>query len=186
MRLELTGRHIDITPALRGLVDKKLARLERILNDSAVSAAVVLASEPGGRRTDVSLHARGEKFLHAVAVASTWDTAMRQAVDKLANQARKVKERWRAKKRRGRNATERQRAAPRVAAEPPPAREPIRRPRILRSTRQALKAMSVSDALREVEVNAEGILVFRDAETEGISVLFRRANGELTLVETEA
>ena len=185
MRLELTGRHIDITPALRGLVDKKLARLERILNDSAVSAAVVLAAEPGGRRTDVSLHARGEKFLHAVAVAGTWDTAMRQAVDKLAGQARKVKGQW-AKKRRGRKVPARQTAAPRAAVEPPAPREILRRPRTLRSTRQVLKAMSVADALRELEVHAEGILVFRDAETEAISVLFRRANGELTLVETEA
>jgi putative sigma-54 modulation protein len=186
MRLELTGRHLDITPALRGLVDKKLARLERILNDSAVSAAVVLADEPGGRRTDVSLHARGEKFLHAVAVASTWDTAMRQAVDKLAGQARKVKDRWRAKKRRGGKVSTRQTAAPRAGVEPPAPRETLRRPRTMRSTRQVLKAMSVADALRELEVHAEGILVFRDAETEAISVLFRRANGELTLVETEA
>jgi len=185
MRLELTGRHIDITPALRGLVDKKLARLERILNDSAVSAAVVLADEPGGRRTDVSLHARGEKFLHAVAVAGTWDTAMRQAVDKLAGQARKVKGQW-AKKRRGRKVPARQTAAPRAGVEPPAPRKTLRRPRTMRSTRQVLKAMSVADALRELEVHAEGILVFRDAETEAISVLFRRANGELTLVETEA
>lgn len=186
MRLELTGRHIDITPALRGLVDKKLVRLERILNDSAVSAAVVLADEPGGRRTDVSLHARGEKFLHAVAVANTWDTAMRQAVDKLAGQARKVKDRWKAKKRRGRKLETRPRTAPRSAVETAAPRERLRRPRVLRSTRQVLKAMSVADALREVEVTVEGVLVFRDAETEAISVLFRHANGELTLVETEA
>ena len=38
MRLELTGRHVDITPGLRRLVEGKLAKLERLLNDSAVSA----------------------------------------------------------------------------------------------------------------------------------------------------
>jgi putative sigma-54 modulation protein len=184
MRLELTGRHIDITPALRGLVDKKLARLERILNDSAVSAAVVLADGRDGCRTDVSLHARGEKFLHAFAVAGTWDTAMRQAVDKLAGQARRVKDRWSAKKRRGGRPVPPVKAKPRTGA--PVAREKLRRPRILRSTRQALKAMSVADALREVEATGEGVLVFRDAETAGISVLFRQSNGELTLVETES
>jgi putative sigma-54 modulation protein len=184
MRLELTGRHTDITPALRGLIDKKLARLERILNDSAVSAAVVLANGRDGCRTDVSLHARGEKFLHAVAIAATWDAAMRQAVDRLAGQARRVKDRWRAKKRRGGKAVPPVQSRPRAAA--PVAREVLRRPRILRSTRQALKAMSVADALREVEATTEGVLVFRDAETAGISVLFRQSNGELTLVETEA
>jgi ribosome hibernation promoting factor len=184
MRLELTGRHIDITPALRTLVDKKLARLGRILNDSAVSAAVVLADDRGGRRTDVSLHARGEKFLHAFAIAATWDAAVRQAVDKLAGQARRVKDKWRGKKRRGAKSAPRQKAKPPIQAAAP--REVLRRPRILRSTRQALKAMSVADALREVEVRTEGILVFRDAETEAITVLYRQSNGELTLVETEA
>jgi len=64
MRVELTGRHVDITPALRRLVDRKLSRLERVLNDSALSAQIVLTDEKRGRRADVTLHARGEKFLH--------------------------------------------------------------------------------------------------------------------------
>jgi ribosome-associated translation inhibitor RaiA len=38
MRLELTGRQIDITPGVRRIVDTKLAKLERLLNDAAVSA----------------------------------------------------------------------------------------------------------------------------------------------------
>ena len=46
MRLELTGRHVDISPALRRLVDAKLARLERLLNDAAVSGA---CEEPHNR-----------------------------------------------------------------------------------------------------------------------------------------
>jgi hypothetical protein len=58
-------------------------------------------------------------------------------------------------------------------------------PPILRASRQAVKAMSVADAAREVGASDEGVLVFRDSETAAISVLFRRTNGELTLVETE-
>jgi hypothetical protein len=46
--------------------------------------------------------------------------------------------------------------------------------------------MSLGEATRMIEANGEGVLVFRDAETAVISVLYRRANGELTLVETEA
>ena len=58
-------------------------------------------------------------------------------------------------------------------------------PHILRSSRQALKAMSLADAAREIEASADGVVVFRDAETAGVSVLYRRRNGELTLVEME-
>ena len=58
-------------------------------------------------------------------------------------------------------------------------------PRILRASRQAVKPMSVADAAREVDANGEGVVVFRDVETAAISVLYRRTNGELVLVETE-
>jgi len=47
MQLELTGRHLDITPTLRRLVGTKINKLERVLNDSAVSAHVVLARQQG-------------------------------------------------------------------------------------------------------------------------------------------
>ena len=59
MRLELTGRHVDITPVLRRLVDTKLAKLERLLSDSAVSAQAVLTLDKHRHRTDITLHARG-------------------------------------------------------------------------------------------------------------------------------
>jgi ribosomal subunit interface protein len=45
MRLELTGRHVEITPALRRLVEGKLEKLERLLNHRAVSAHAVLTRE---------------------------------------------------------------------------------------------------------------------------------------------
>jgi ribosome-associated translation inhibitor RaiA len=38
MRLELTGRHVDIPPALRRLLLTKLSKLERVLNHRALSA----------------------------------------------------------------------------------------------------------------------------------------------------
>ncbi len=61
MRVELTGRHVVITPALRRLVETKLSKLERLLNDSAVSAQTVLTREKHVHRADISLHARGRE-----------------------------------------------------------------------------------------------------------------------------
>jgi hypothetical protein len=45
--------------------------------------------------------------------------------------------------------------------------------------------MSVADALRRVEKDGDGVVVFRNAETAAIAVIVRRADGEVTLVETE-
>src|SRR5690242_1340211 len=102
MRLELTGRHLEITPALRRLVDSKIRKLERLLNDSAVSAQAVLTVERGRCRTDLTVHARGEKFLHGVGGGATWEVSIGLAVDKIAQQAQKVKGKWQEWKRRGR------------------------------------------------------------------------------------
>ena len=189
MRLEITGRHLDITPALRRLVTTKCAKLERLLNDSAVSAQVVLAREKHRHCTEITLHARGEKFLHGVADAGNWETSLSGAIDKLSNQAAKLKGKRQERKRRDLE----MKAAPELQPEashvsPAPARTGRVRPRMprtMRASRQAVKTMSVADAVRAVDVNRDGIVVFLDPETASINVLSRRSDGELTLVEIE-
>jgi putative sigma-54 modulation protein len=186
MRVELTGRHLVVTPAVRRLVERKLVRLERMLNDAAVSAQVVLAVEKHQRRADVSLHARGEKFLHAVGIGAVWEAAMGDAMEKLLQQAQKVKGKWKERKRRGRGGAALQPAdSERVAAvKPAPAAKRIRMPQIFKSERQAIETMSVADAARQAAANGEGVVIFRDLDTRSISVLCRRGDGELTLIET--
>lgn len=71
------------------------------MNDAGVSAAVVVTKEKIRNVVEVTLHARGEQFLHAVAKAATWETAMTNAVAKVLHQAEKVKGKWQERKRRG-------------------------------------------------------------------------------------
>src|SRR6185295_15064233 len=184
MRLELTGRHIDITPSLRRIVDAKLAKLERLLNDSAVSAQVVLTREKFRRGAEITLHARGENFLHGVGSSETWERSLTQAVEKIAHQAEKVKGKWQERKRGG------VRRAPRAAEPRPSSRKPAagpapKMPKIFRASRQAIRQMSVADAAREIDRHGDGLVIFRDPERTSVSVLYRQANGELALVETE-
>ena len=181
MRLELTGRHVAITPTLRRLVDVKLAKLERLLNDSAVSAQVVLTREKYRSAVEITLHARGEKFLHGVGRSATWESSLTLVIDKIAQQAQRVKGKWQGRKRRGRPAPDQAETA---APAPAPVRP--RMPRIFRASRQAVKSMSVAEAAREIEARGDELVVFHDSERAAISVLYRRQNGELTLVETEA
>src|SRR5207244_10978861 len=98
MRLELTGRHIEITPVLRRLVDTKLAKLERMLNDSVVSAQAVLTREKHRHRTDITLHARGEKFLHGVGDSGRWEASVIAVIEKITQPAHKIKRKWQAHK----------------------------------------------------------------------------------------
>ena len=191
MRLELTGRHVEITPALRRLVDRKLAKLERLLNERLLSAQTVLTREKHRRRAYITLHARGEKFLHGVGDQGSWEASVADAVEKIIQQAQKVKGKWQERKRHGpvRDAAlassgQASREPAGGEAEPRPVR--VRMPRILRASRQRIRPMSVAQAAREIESAGDGLVVFHDVETATFSVLYRRRNGELTLVQTDS
>lgn len=188
MRLELTGRQVDITPVLRRLVDRKLAKLERLLDHRALSAQVVLRQDKRLSRVDVTIHARGEKILHAVGEATSWDLALTQAAEKIEQQAQRVKGKFQSRKRQGRGART-EPAAPEISPEEvAPTRRaastPVRMPRVLRTMRQAVRSLSIADAARRLDGSDDGVLVFRDDETNGLSVLYRNASGELILVVT--
>jgi putative sigma-54 modulation protein len=191
MQLEVTGRHLEITPALRRLVTRKLSKLERLLNDSAVSAHVVLAREKHRHLTEINLHASGEKFLHALAGAGSWEASLSDAFEKLEQQALRLKGKrqpW--KRSRGAKVASLARFEHPEAADVSPApaaasRVRPRMPRTLRASRQPIEPMSVADAVRAIDSNPDGLMVFLNPETASINVMYRRQNGELSLVEIE-
>lgn len=186
MRLELTGRHVDITPSLRRLVERKLAKIERLLNDRAVSVHAVLSIERHRHRADITLHARGEKFLHAVGDGTQWEPSLGEAVEKITQQAQKVKGKFQPRKggrREPAGAPPEAVAKPMREARGQRAATPI--PPIVRAGSQALKPMSLADAARVIANDGDGVVLFRDVETTAVSVLFRRRNGDLALVQAD-
>jgi putative sigma-54 modulation protein len=198
MRLELTGRHITISTAIRRLIEQRLAPMLRLLNDSAVSAQVVLTKEKARVQAELTLHARGEHFLHGEASGRDVASAFTAAADKVDRQVRSLKSRWSKGKRQGVSAAKAAAATPRPArgarafsgrgtpaAVGRTAAEP-RALRIVRARRYEVKPMSVDEAALEVTDGADAFLVFRNAATDLINVLFRRADGNLGLIEPEA
>jgi len=193
MRLELRGHNADVTPGLRRFVEEKLTKLERLLNDRAVSAHAILTVEKRRRIADITLHARGERFLHGLGESGNWETSLTRAIAKISHQAQKLKTRQK-DTRHGLKVPAVDVAEPIIKAAKagkrapavPAGRKAARMPRGLTASREALKPMSVEDAAREVEAGGDGVVVFRNADSQAISVLFRRRNGELALVETEA
>jgi putative sigma-54 modulation protein len=193
MRLELRGHHVDVTPRLRQSVEEKLLKVERLLNDRAFSAQAILTLEKHRRVADITLHASGERFLHGLGESASWETSLTRAVAKICQQAKKLKTQQKEKRHRLKApaADAHQPRAERAGGGKPAAerrmKSPARMPRVLRASREALKPMSVEDAVREVDAaGGEGVVVFRNADSEAISVVYRRRNGELALVETEA
>jgi putative sigma-54 modulation protein len=179
MRLELTGRHVEISPTLRTLVNQKLSKLTRVLNDAVVSAQVVLTREKYRHVTEMSVHMRGDHVLAGKTAGATWSDSVGRAVEKIEQQASKVKGKWDGRKRRAVSA--------RVLPPPVndvPAEEAVR-PRIVRASRYHIKPLSVDEAAVKIESGPDGFLVVRNAGTGAINVLYRRKDGELGLIEPE-
>ncbi len=101
MKLTVTGRHGPITRASRQLIGRKLRRLERVLNEGAVSAQCVIDLEKLAYVCEITLHARGDHMLHAVARHMRLATAVNAAVDKVARQAQRLADRWKTRRRVG-------------------------------------------------------------------------------------
>jgi putative sigma-54 modulation protein len=100
MRVDLIGHQLDISPSLRRLVSSKFARVERLLNRSALSAQVVLSTERVGCCAEVTLHARDERFLHSTGKGENFRVAVGAAIDKLAQQAKTIKGKYEERRRR--------------------------------------------------------------------------------------
>lgn len=175
MILTVTGRQIELGSAVRLQIEKRLARVQRLLNDSAVSAQCVVAQERQRFMCEVTLHARGDHMLVGVGRHDRLITAVGLAVDKVAQQAQRLSDRWKTRKRTAR-------VVPAAMVADVPA-EP--RVRVIRSRRYAIKPMTVDDAILALTDAEQQFLVFRDTTSEAIAVLFKRPDGHFGLIDTE-
>ena len=176
MRLDITGRQVAVTPALRQLITDRLGRLERVLNDAALSATIVVSREKYRHRTEIAVHTRGDHVLSGNGEANAWPQSIREAAAAIEQQAKKLKGKWVTRKR---GVAGRREPAPVETA------EPAAGPRVVRNRRYAVKPMSVDDAALLVDGAAEAFLVFRNAESDAISILYRRKDGNLGLIEPD-
>ena len=94
MRLDITGRHVEITPGLRQLITTRLKTLQRVLNDAAVSALVIVTKEKYRHKVEMVIHARGDHTLSGMGEGNSWPLAIRQASQKIEQQAKKLKGKW--------------------------------------------------------------------------------------------
>jgi putative sigma-54 modulation protein len=90
MNLNLSGHHLDITPAIRDYVTSKLTRLTRHF-DHVIDVNVVLSVDKIRQQVTANVHVRG-KDIHAECVEPDMYAAIDALADKLDRQVLKLKE----------------------------------------------------------------------------------------------
>ncbi len=79
MQINITGHHVDITPALHAYVEEKFERLERHF-DNITNAHVILEIEKDRQKAEATIHvSRGQVY------ADSEDENMYAAIDSLAD-----------------------------------------------------------------------------------------------------
>ena len=176
MRIEYTGRHLEIPESARRLLEQRLRKLERML-PGITGAHVTLAAEGHGQVAEIVVHA---PQLDLVATKSGGDAAraLKAAVDQMLHQAQHAKGRRRDKRRRDGAA-----ARPQLTPAPQSGEREVR---VVKSRGFVAKPMTLDEALLHMETRREGPLVFREPGAPGLRVLFWRRDGNLGLIDSEA
>src|SRR5437870_4683406 len=104
MNVEYTGRHYDVTPAIRKEVETGLTKIRRILGDK-FETKVILAVEKHRHKAEITISPRNGPLV-GLAQAGDMQAAVNQALDHLETQAVKYKTRWETRKRSARKTKE--------------------------------------------------------------------------------
>jgi putative sigma-54 modulation protein len=175
MKFEYTGRHIDVTPALRNHVEEHFGRLNHLFDGDGAKAHVIIEVEKNRNRSEVVVNWRRE-----VLTANTTDADMykslSQTIDKIEKQALKLKSKITDKHHKVKKVSTITPKTEEVAPAPPA-------PRIVNSKSYAVKPMTDEEAVLRLDAEVNQFLVFRNADDERISVIYKRKDGNYGLIK---
>jgi putative sigma-54 modulation protein len=180
MQIAVTFRHMDVSDALRKYLEEKIARVKKYI-DEPIDAQAVLSVEKKIRHcAEVTLVAKGITIKGSDETNDMY-AAIDGMVDKLERQLKRYKEKI--KKHKPSSDKVRQVEKTVYAAESidEGAEEPI----VIQSQSFSVKPLSVEEAVMQMDLLSKAFLVFSDASTNEISVVYRRKDGNYGLIVPE-
>lgn len=174
MQVAYTGRNIEVTSALRDFTEGHLRKIRKILGE-AIHVHVTLTVQKHRQIAEVHLHSRSLD-INGLEETNDMYASINAVLDKAERQALKHK---------GKKITRKRHPASRPASTPSisPNRPPSGVPRVIKSTSFAAKPMTIEEAVQEVSGSNGNFLVFRNADSAKISVVYKRKDGNFGLIE---
>jgi putative sigma-54 modulation protein len=170
---QLIGRNLEITDAMRQYTEDKLAKLDRF-SDQIVDARVTMshdnkqdAANPNKVEVQVNLPSG---IIRAEERSADMYAAIDLVVDKLERQLKRFKGRLIAKRNEA--------VPPQIEPEPE-----SRAPSIVRVKRHVMRPMAPEDAAVQMEALGHEFYVFRNIETDLVTVIYLRMDGDYGLIE---
>ena len=202
MNVEYTGRHYEVTPAIRKEVETGLTKIRKILGDR-FETKVILTVEKHRHKAEITISPRNGPLV-GLAQAKDMTIAVNEALEHLEKQAVKYKARWETKKRTARKSEEVNKWNGHSGMDEPDVRAAVglsektavpvavhRFPPVARTTEVhlvrseeavAMRPMTLEEAIKEAHFRDRDVFVFRDPKGK-VMILHRTREGKMELIE---
>jgi len=177
MKFEYTGRHVEVSPAIRRHVEDHFKKLDHIFNgDSTLNTHIIIDVEKNRQIGEIIVNWR-DYTLTAKDTNADMYMALTRAMAKIEKQAVKLKKKIIDRKQSAKSVAS-------VAPEPDGLIEASPRPpRIIPARRYSVKPMTAEEASLRLSEEQDQFLVFRDADTQRLGVIYKRKDGNYGLIE---
>jgi putative sigma-54 modulation protein len=187
MATEISGRNYDIPPNIRDLVEKKLAKIEERLFDDVIDVRVVLQVEKYRNICEVLIVGKEHDVKTVQESDESMQDAINQAIDHLKRQAQKNRKKIRDHHRKDGNGRKAVTEWAVQVLEPGQLRETgdHNRPRIIKTNNLAIRPMSIEEAALRLDDSKNEFIVFRDIDSDKVTVIYKRRDNNLGLIAPE-
>lgn len=175
MKFEYTGRHIEVTPALRAHVEEHFARIDHLFDGAENKAHVIIEVERGKHRSEIVVKWRNE-ILTATTSVSDMYQSLSQTVAKIEKQALKLKNKIIDKHHKAEKLGSI--SSPQLDVVP----EPVK-PGIITTENYAVKPMTPEEAVLKLQEEDNQFLVFRVTHNHDVAVIYKRLDGNYGLIQ---
>ncbi|MFY9693586.1 MAG: ribosome-associated translation inhibitor RaiA [Xanthobacteraceae bacterium] len=188
MSFRVSGKNLDIGDALRDRINDRIAETVGKYFDGGYSGHATLAKDGFGFRTECAIHLDSKVTLHAEGIAPDAYASADQAALRIEKRLRRYHRRLKDHR------AERSDEAPIDAAsyiiaapeDEDKIEDGVFTPVIIAESTTALKRLSVSDAVMELDMTGAPVVVFRHAVHGGINIVYRRVDGHFGWIDPPA
>lgn len=186
MDLRVSGKNFSIGDAMRRHVSDRIQSTVQKYFDGSVSGHVVVDHEGAGYRSDCTLHLASGITLQSEGRAIDPYASFEQAADRLERRLRRYKHRL-----KDHHASEGYEPAARevfssyvLEAPEDEATEGDKfNPVVVAEKTATLRRLSVSDAVLDLDMTGAPVLVFRNAASDRVNIVYRRSDGNVGWID---
>jgi putative sigma-54 modulation protein len=179
MQLEIRGKNIELTDALKDYTTKRLSKLEKYIEDARI-AQVALSVEGEKHKVEVTIPLNG-LILRGEVASEDMYMAIDLVVEKLEKQIEKHKTKL-FKSYRGGGL--KQALAEEIQKELSD-KDTIEKFKVVRTKRFAMKPMDEEEAIMQMNLLGHTFFVFMNAETDEVNVVYKRKDRHYGLIEPD-